>query len=245
MICLKEEVQKKLNIYTKNNNQSYTKCLIRGLEIPINGRPEELVRQIFVHFFITESALFPNKINIRIEVNNHDIEIHKKNDSDFRPYKPPLIIVELKREDVNLKSHYNQIQRYLENARCNIGILYNFHEIVLFNRKDDLFEISKINSLSDVELIVLESENIIDKDILEFEKAQNGIFDSFSYLISKYGKRQINTVTFRLKRQQREIEGSFFRIQGNKVYHDIYGKNSKKQENFDIEDFERLISIVY
>jgi hypothetical protein len=78
MTSFNKEVQKKLDIYTKKNNQAYIKCLIRGIEIPINGRPEELVRQIFIHFLIKESGLFPNRINIKVEANNHDIEIHKK-----------------------------------------------------------------------------------------------------------------------------------------------------------------------
>jgi len=245
MRCLNEEVQKKLDIYTKgNNHKKYIKCLIRRKEILINGRPEELVRQIFIHFIIKESGLFPDKINMNIEVNNHDIEIHEKQKRiEFQPYKPPLIIVEMKREDADLEKYHDQIKGYMTRSCCNIGILYNFNQIIVFNRKDNQFESKKLNSLFDIRSIVLESEIDVQNDVLEFEKAQNGDFDNFAYLVNKYGKYKTNTVIFKLTKQQEEIRGSFFRIQGSKVYYDICGKYSKKQESFDVQDFERLISI--
>lgn len=247
MISFNEEVQKKLDIYTKKNNQIYTKCLIRGIEIPINGRPEELVRQIFIHFLIKESRLFPNKINIKVEANNHDVEIHEKSKNvNFQPYKPPLIIAELKREDVNLKNHYTQIQRYLKKARCDIGILYNFHDLILFNCHENQFEINYLNSLNDIESIVFQSDKKVNNDIIEFEKAQNGNFDSFTYLVSKYGSRKLNRVVFKLKKNPEEIAGCFLRVQDDKVYYDLYDdKLLKKQQSFNTQDLEKLISIIY
>jgi hypothetical protein len=102
-----------------------------------------------------------------------------------------------------------------------------------------------VDSLSAIPLIVLENEKKIDHDILEFEKSQNGNFDSFAYLVNKHGKYRINRVVFKVKKQETEIGGCFFRIQENRVYYDIYDKNCKEQENFGIQDFERLISIIY
>ncbi|WP_230966732.1 type I restriction enzyme HsdR N-terminal domain-containing protein [Nostoc commune] len=139
MIDLQQEITTKLIKYSKDY-QEYTKCLIRKIPIPINARPEELVRQIFIHFLLEESRLFPDIINIEVEVNNHDLEISKKQrNDDFKPHQSPLIIVEVKREDANLKNHYNQIQRYLKKSGCDIGILYNYREIIAFTRKDDQF----------------------------------------------------------------------------------------------------------
>jgi hypothetical protein len=51
MTDLQQEITTRLIKY-KKDYQEYTKCLIRGIQIPINARPEELVRQIFIHFFI-------------------------------------------------------------------------------------------------------------------------------------------------------------------------------------------------
>ncbi|MEH2141201.1 type I restriction enzyme HsdR N-terminal domain-containing protein [Nostoc sp.] len=244
MIDLQQEISTKLIKYSKDY-QEYTKCLIREIQIPINGRPEELVRQIFIHFIIKETQLFPDIINIEVEVNSHDVEISKKQKNDnFKPYQSPLIIVEVKREDVNLKNHYNQIQRYLKKSGCDIGILYNYHEIITFTRKDDQFETNRLKSIRDIQTLILQSNDNND-DLLEFKKAQNGNFESFAYLISKYGKYTTNKVVFKVKQQQSEIEGYFFNMQENKVYYDVCGKYSQKQQNFDYQDFEKLISIAY
>ena len=123
--------------------------------------------------------------------------------------------------------------------------MYNYHEIIAFSRKNDKFEINHLKRLTDIEALILESNNNDNDDLLEFEKAQNGTFDSFAYLISKYGKYTTNTVLFKLKQQKSEIAGYFFNMQGNKVYYDVCGKNSKKQQSFDLHDFEKLISIAY
>lgn len=243
---LKQEIQKQLNIYLKEYNQEYIKCLIRRIEIPINGRPEELVRQIFLHFIIKESGWFPDKINVKVEANNHDIEIYKKQaNEDFKPHQSPLIIVEVKREDTNLQNHYNQIQRYLTNAACNIGILYNYHQIIAIIKKHNEFEINYLTSLRDIGNFILHKNNNVEHGLLEFEKAQNGNLESFIYLVGKYGNYTTHKVVFKIKHQESEIDGYLFNVQGNKVYYKICGKDSQEKQNFDSQDFEKLISIRY
>ncbi|MEH2422725.1 MAG: hypothetical protein V7K48_17950 [Nostoc sp.] len=97
MKSLSEEISITLNIY-KRNYTEYTKCLIRGREIFIDGRPEEKVRQLFIYFLVKRSGLFPNEIDIKVESNNHDIEVYKTvKNKYFKPYHPPLMIVEVKR----------------------------------------------------------------------------------------------------------------------------------------------------
>ncbi|TVP65944.1 MAG: hypothetical protein EA343_02220 [Nodularia sp. (in: Bacteria)] len=246
MTYFNEEMRQKLDIYSKKYNQQYTKCLFRGIEIPLNGRPEELVRQLFLHFMIKESGLFPDLINIKVESNNHDIEIYKKHkNSNFTPHQIPLVIVEVKREDVNLQNYYNQIQRYLTKAGCNLGILYNYHEIIAFIRKKNEFEIIYLESLKDIPKLIISKDNSVDNGLLEFENAQNGNFKSFIYLINKYGKYTTNTVTFKMKSEQSEIDGYLFDVRENKIYYKICGKYSKKTQSFDAQDFEKLIAIRY
>ncbi|HYW18565.1 MAG TPA: type I restriction enzyme HsdR N-terminal domain-containing protein [Nodularia sp. (in: cyanobacteria)] len=246
MTYLNQEMQQKLDIYSKKYNQQYTKCLFRGIEIPLDGRPEELVRQLFLHFIIKESGLFPDLINIKVESNNHDIEIYKKHqNSNFTPHQTPLVIVEVKREEVNLQNYYNQIQRYLTKAGCHLGILYNYHDIIAFVRKNDEFEINYLESLKDIEELIIPKDNRVAHGLLEFEKAQNGNFDSFIYLIDKYGKYTTNTVTFKIKSEQSEIEGYLFDVRENKIYYKMCGKYSKKSQSFDVQDFEKLIAIRY
>ncbi|BAY39008.1 hypothetical protein NIES2111_33580 [Nostoc sp. NIES-2111] len=246
MTSLNEEIQKNLDIYIKKYNQQYTKCLIREIEIPINGRPEEVVRQIFIHFLLKESTLLSDKIKIKVEANNHDIEIYKKQKNEnFKPHQNPLIIVEVKREDVNLQNHYNQIERYLTNSNCNIGILYNFHEIITFIKKDHQFNIYSHESLRNIEELILQATSSIDDDLLAFDNAQNGSFESFMYLINKYGESTNNTIRFKLKHHLSVIEGYLFNINTDKIYYKICGQYARKRQSFDCQDFEKLISIIY
>ncbi|KJH70467.1 type I restriction enzyme HsdR N-terminal domain-containing protein [Aliterella atlantica] len=245
MIHLNKEMRQKLDIRSVNN-QSYTKCLIRNLEIAIDSRPEELVRQLFIHYLTKESTLLQRKIEIKVESNNHDIEIYKlAENSNFKPYQSPTVIVEVKREDVNLQNHYAQIQRYLIKSNCKIGILYNYHKTILFLKKDDDFETNQLANFREVEEILLKVSNIVNPNLLEFEKAQKGDFESFTYLISKYGKYTTNTIVFKLKTQQPELKGYFFNVQGNRIYYDICGQYSRNQQFFERQDFERLVAIKY
>ena len=245
MSYVNDEMQRRLSIHSRNN-QEYIRCLIRKIDIPINGRPEELVRQMFLHFLINESELLNGRVYIKVEANNHDIEIHKQQaNCSFKPYQAPLIIVEVKREDANLQNHYNQIKRYLINARCDIGILYNYHKIILFNKIVNDFQDEHLRSFRGVEEVILNKSSIIDGNLLEFEKAQNGNIASFRYLVDKYGKYTTNTIVFKLKSQPSELKGYFFRVQGNKVYYDPCGQFANKQQCFDSQDFEKLVSITY
>lgn len=243
MVYLNAEMQRNLDIYPRNN-QRYIRCLIRKTEIAIDGRPEELVRQMFIHSLIKESELLADKIHIKVEANNHDIEIHKiEKNHDFKPHQAPLIIVEVKREDATLQNHHAQIKRYLTRACCNVGILYNYHKIILFHKKDNGFEINYLRDFGEVKQVILKESSIINCNLLEFNKAQNGDFESFAFLISKYGKYTTNTIVFKLKNQSSELKGYFFKVQGNKVYYDLCGQYSKNQQVFDALDFEKLVSI--
>lgn len=245
MIYLNKEMRDKLNMYTKNN-QKYTKCLVRTIEIALDGRPEELVRQMFLHYLIEESGLLSNKIHIKVESNNHDIEIYKREENhNFNPHQAPLIIVEVKKEDVILQNHYPQIQRYLTRACCNTGILYNYHELIFLKKRNKYFEINRLKDFKDVKKLILKESSIIDCNLLIFEKAQNGDFESFASLINKYGKYTTNTIVFKLKNQPLELKGYFFKVQGNKVYYDPCGQFANKQQCFDSQGFEKLVSITY
>ncbi|MEJ6481696.1 type I restriction enzyme HsdR N-terminal domain-containing protein [Nostoc punctiforme UO1] len=245
MTSLSEEISRKLNIY-KRNYAEYTKCLIKGREIVLDGRPEEKVRQLFIYFLVNESGLFPSKIDIKIESDYHDIELYKTVQNEyFKPYSPPMMIVEIKREEENLRNHEKQIERYLKKSCSEIGILYNYHQIIAYIKKDAVFTRNKLNSLEDIPPLILQSSNKLDKNLLEFEKAVNGSFDSFIYLVNQYGKYKLNRIVFRLKGEQLPIVGYFFKFKENKLYYNIYVQDVKKEQSCDFQDFEKLVSIIY
>ncbi|WP_341526233.1 type I restriction enzyme HsdR N-terminal domain-containing protein [Nostoc sp. UHCC 0302] len=242
MKSLSEEISIKLKTY-KRSYTEYTKCLIRGREIVLDGRPEEKVRQIFIYFMINKSGLFPNEIDIKVESNNHDIELYTTvKNKCFRPYHPPLLIVEVKREEEYLQNHEEQIERYLKKSDSEIGILYNYYEIIAYTKIGAGFTSNHLNSLEDIPPLILQSSNQLDKDILEFEKAVNGSFDSFNYLVNKYGTHKLNTIIFRLKGEQLPISGTFFEFQDHKVK---YLKNGENWQSLNYQDFEKLVSITY
>lgn len=245
MIYLNQETRQKLDIRSVNN-QKYTRCLIRNLEIAIDSRPEKLVRQLFIHYLTKESTLLKGKLEIKVESNNHDIEIYKLEENhNFKPYQSPIVIVEVKREDVNLQNHYAQIQRYLTKSNCNIGILYNYHKTILFLKRGSDFETNHLVNFRELEKIILKASNTVNPNKLGFEKAQKGDFESFTYLVSKYGKYTTNTIVFKLKTQQPELKGYFFNVQGNRVYYDLCGQYSRRQQFFERQDFEKLVAIKY
>ncbi|MEH1923450.1 type I restriction enzyme HsdR N-terminal domain-containing protein [Nostoc sp.] len=245
MTSLSEEISRKLNIYNRNYAE-YTKCLIKGREIVLDGRPEEKVRQLFIYFLVNESGLFPSKIDIKIESDYHDIELYKTVQNEyFKPYSPPIMIVEIKREEENLRNHEKQIERYLKKSCSEIGILYNYHQIIAYIKKDAVFTRNKLNSLEDIPPLILQSSNKLDKNLLEFEKAVNGSFDSFIYLVNQYGKYKLNRIVFRLKGEQLPIVGYFFKFKENKLYYNIYVQDVKKEQSCDFQDFEKLVSIIY
>jgi hypothetical protein len=245
MTTLNEEVSETLNIYKRNYTEC-TKCLIRGREIFLDGRPEEKVRQLFIYFLVNKSKLFPNNINIKVEFNNHDIEIHKTViNKSFNPYCPPIMIVEVKREEENLSNHKAQIERYLKKSCAEIGILYNYSEIIAYTKQDGVFTSKYLNSLEDIPPLILQSSNKLERDTSEFEKAITGNFNSFTYLANKYGKYKLNTIIFKLKGQELPVSGYFFEIHGEKVECYVYGKSPKKKQSFNSQEFEKLISITY
>ncbi|MDZ8055822.1 MAG: type I restriction enzyme HsdR N-terminal domain-containing protein [Aulosira sp. ZfuVER01] len=245
MNTFSEEISKTLHIY-KRNCTEYTKCLIRRKEILLDGRPEEKVRQLFIYFLLNQSGLFPKTILIKVEANNHDIEIYKARENDnFKPYCPPIMIVEVKREEENLHNHEKQIERYLKQSCSQFGILYNYHQIIAYTNKDKVFSSTILKSLEDIPPLILESSNNLEKDTIEFEKAVNGNYDSFIYLANKYGRYKLNKIVFRLKDEQLPLSGSRFEFQDNKIHCYIYGKDNQKRQSFDYQKFDKLLSIIY
>lgn len=246
MSRLCEELFKKIKIYEKNYSE-YTKCLIREKEILVLGKPEEKVRQVLLYFLVYESGLFPTTIDIKVEYNYLDVALYKSiNNQAFKPLQPPLMIVEVKREEENLLNHEAQIIRYLKEFRSEIGLLFNCNQIIGYIKEDSGFTRSYLTCITDIPPLILQSCNRVESDISEFEKAKKGSVNSFICLVSKYGERATNKISFKLKSMSVPIVGCFFNFADNRMYYDIYGKYSRKQKFFfEYQDFESLISISY
>lgn len=242
-----EEIFKNLNIYEKNSAK-YTKCLGRGIEILISSKPEEKVRQVLLYFLINESGLFPNQIHLKVEYNNLDIAIYQNGvDNNFKPFHPPMAIVEVKREEENLLNHENQLWQYLKENRVKIGILFNGNETIGYQRNEDGdFVKNCLISVKDISKLILQAASQIEDDYSDFIKAKNGDIESFIYLIGKYGKHTLHKVTFTLNSPCPSITGCCFSYDEHYIYYDLYAKYSQnKRLYFKRCDFGKLISIVY
>lgn len=237
---------KKLKIYEKNYSE-YTKCLIREKELLVLGKPEEKVRQVLLYFLVHESGLFPKKIDVKVEYKYLDVAVYRAIEShDFKPLQPPLMIIEVKREEENLLNHEAQIIEYLREFRSEMGLLFNCNQIIGYIKEDSGFTRNYLGCITDIPPLIWQSCNRLESDISEFDKAKKGSFDSFTYLVTKYGKRATNKISFKLKSLPVPIVGCFFSFNENKVYYDIYGEYYRKQKLFfEYQDFERLVSISY
>lgn len=241
-----EQISQKL-VFHEKNYAKYTKCLVRGIDLLVSGKPEEIVRQVILYFLINESSLFPRLIDIKVEHNSWDVAIYKKLDEEnFKPFQPPSVIIEVKREEANLLNHENQILRYLRESRSEIGILFNGKKTVAYQKNEHGDFIAKnLSSIAHIPNVIQQGNTTIKQDLLDFKKAQDGDVNSFINLSKNYGKYATNQFTFRLKTSSDLLIGCFFRYDRNNIYYDIYGHYSKKKHSFKPSEFEKLVSIIY
>jgi hypothetical protein len=243
-----QEILEKLNIYERNYTL-YTKCLHREIEIIISNKPEEKTRQVFLYFLINQSGLFPSLINLKVEFNNLDIAIYKNFElEDFRIFQPPIAIIEVKRQEEKLLDHVNQLNRYLEEQRSYLGVLFNGSNLILFKRssEESTFYKSDLPSIKDLPTILRETLNKPDNDLSKFQEARNGDIDSFVYLITKYGKYTQHKISFLINDSSEVILGCCFSCDQDYIYYDFYGKYSRKKRfSFKYSSFDRLVSIIY
>jgi hypothetical protein len=241
------EIHSKLDIYERNYRQ-YTKCLCRGIELPLSGRPEEVVRQVLLYFLMRECGLFPDTIDVKAEDKNLDIAIFKSSmEEDFRPLQAPLAIIEVKREETYLPSHEDQLFRYMKEQRTSLGVLSNGTEIIVYEKGiEGVPEKCCLESLGELCDLLQRVACREDVDFSTFQRASDGDVDSFIYLMGKYGKYMLHKFMFTLKDVPSPITGCCFRLQEQRIYYNVYGKYAaKKKFSFDLCEFERLLSVIY
>lgn len=239
--------------FYKRDYTKYTKCLVREQEIKISGHPEEEVRQCFLYFLINElqDLLSAQKIKICVEENNFDISIFQIfEDDDFQPNIPPLIIIETKKQDVDINSHKWQLTGYMKQYKCNIGLISNMEDAILLET-NDIRNISEC-ILFKKEILIskikdFQSQQIVnDLDIQHFQNAKNGDIQSFIFLIKKYGRYTTHKIKFKLSEE--EIIGYCFNVdeEKNKIsYNRCGGGYTKKQNIFGYDEYNKLLSIKY
>ena len=242
------QIRDKLHLYKRDYLQ-YTRCLCRGIELQLLARPEEIVRQMLLYFLIQESGLVPDAIELKVEHNNLDVAIFTPvMDDDFQPFRPPLLIVEVKREEEDLSNHEDQLLGYMKENRGRTGALFNGNAILLYEkcgedrprpiRLGSLWEFrDRLQQLADP----LRNQN--EQDLQMFQMAKDGDAASFVRLVEKHGKYLTHVVTFTLKGSPDPIPGCFFQVKEQVVYYDVYAKFRRKRSSFPLHEFDRLLSL--
>ena len=247
MKLLYSEIRSKLCIYERDYRW-YTKCLCRGIELHISGKPEEVVRQVLLYFLIRESGLFPDTIDIKAEDDYLDIAIYNPLvEEDFRPFQAPLAIIEVKREEACLPEHEDQLFRYMKEQQTSVGVLSNGNEIIVYEKgSEGILEKRYLESLCELQDLLKHISRRDKVDFSEFQSARGGDVASFISLVEKYGKHTLNNITFTLKDMTIPITGYCFRLQEQRIYYDVCGQYyPKKRFSFDRCEFERLLSVIY
>jgi hypothetical protein len=237
----------KLSVYEKEYLR-YTRCLCRGVELLVSNEPEELVRQVLLDYLINESGLYPTKIDIKAEHNNLDVAIFLRvSDEHFRPFQPPIVIIEVKREGANLFEHVGQLHNYLRENRTNAGILFNGSEVIAFENylSEDPVR-NDYHTFNDIGEVVRRATDQGNSPMDLFRRAQDGAVDGFISIVNKYGRYALHKITFALKDSPTPIAGCCFTVKDQTIYYEIYGTDSRKNKfSFQMNEFNKLISVIY
>jgi hypothetical protein len=100
--------------------------------------PEEMVRQLFVHFMITEKNISPGAISIEKQI-KLDKKIKRCDIIVFDTQVKPILIVECKSPDLTLSEYgISQVVRYQHRLKTIYVGLVNGHDCLIF--KKDQYE---------------------------------------------------------------------------------------------------------
>ncbi|MGZ6518820.1 MAG: hypothetical protein ACXVED_14630 [Bacteroidia bacterium] len=224
-----------LKSYNKGE-QTLTCCYIRKIELVLT--PEEEVRQALLKFIYEHSNINTTLFITRVEYQHLDIAFYSKTPfDDFQPSLAPFIIVETKRDHVNLLDFGSQIKRYLKINNCRTGFLFHSHSIYLLSEINGHIPV-KIDINEFLAKFELSHVNFTD-DCLLFEKARNGDFECFKQLAKKYGKN--SKIAFITKDSIAPIVGFLFDFSNDYIFFDYCGvKATAKKPKISINKFLKL-----
>lgn len=226
-------------------------CPIR--EKPIVNNPEELVRQSLLSFLIKHCTEYNVKceISIAVEHESMDIAIYLMiNNEDFNPNIPPILIIETKRNNINLDtiSNEDQLTKYIELKKCRFGILFNGNSAFFYEKqqqgcqKKEIFDFSEI--LEIIKKQTVSQKKIFDVHYQYFNQAILGHYESFLELIKIYGLSNSKIkFLYRKNKQLLQSTGIIFHIKENEILFRNQGFYTKKCSSITRNEFDRLISI--
>lgn len=236
----------RLQFYERDGMQ-YARCLCRGTEVVISGRPEEIVRQTLLHYLICESGLIPNEVELAVERHNVDIAVLKLYSSDcFRPLRHPLLVIEVKRDGFDLPQAREQLARYMRERKTEVGVLFNGSGLLVCDTSlESAGTFISHESLDVLKVKIVELLARENSELEVFHAACGGDVASFVKIVDRYAKHTLHKITFALASSGEPITGCCFTSNGTHIMYNIYGRYSKRRFDFRRSEFGRLISVVY
>jgi len=220
------------------DNVRYADCIIRNKKLVLF--PEEEARQAFISYLLQYTNINTDNYTIKVEYKNLDIAIYNKYElENFQPSHSPVLIIELKRKDIDVLKFEYQLFDYLKLNFCDTGLLTNCHQIYVYSKSNNF----ERKSLKPIELSsLLSSNNQLDEDIKYFKSAQTGDIESFLYLINRYGKT--SKMTFQCSDYKVPIETFLLSHLNDYIFFDFCGfKSKRKRPRINKNNFIKLLSI--
>lgn len=223
-----------INLYDKNG-KSYLKCLGSDKERP--GKPEEIVRQLFIKKLLDNYGYPKERIQVEKDVWFGSGVSDKRADIVVlqRDLEHPFIIVEVKKP--SRKDGIEQLKSYCNAEGSPIGIWTNGSELVILHREEpnvftNISDIPTVDqSLQDViaELWTLEKLTRENKLIKERVSLKSIILDLEDLVLANAGVDAFEEV-FKLIYAKLYDEWAAKNVRGRngRVYFRIYGESPKE-----------------
>ncbi len=175
-------------------------CKIRNNKVSSN--PEEITRIAFLNYLTEKLKIL--KDEIKVELKRLDISLWNKDFFELQFLTAPYLIIEMKRYDypfngfesyefnfTDIDEALNQLIGYLNNRKCNYGILTNGEELYTVNikNKEPIINIIGGPDLSNklikfIDEAKTENYNNYKNIVDSLKKAKNGNKDEFQKIIN-------------------------------------------------------------
>ena len=163
-------------------------CPYRGnIYFPLH-KPEEKVRLALLIFL---KSIENDTFRVEIEIERYDITLLNQTIGSLIHYAPPALIIETKRQEINLIECKHQLVRYMKDKKANFGLLFNCSQAFFIEQKKGEFTEKEVKTPN--EIINLITHSIVNQrsslltEIEQYKNAeQNKDFDAFQELAQKY-----------------------------------------------------------
>ncbi|SNZ07697.1 hypothetical protein SAMN06265182_0972 [Persephonella hydrogeniphila] len=199
-----------------------------------NVQTEEATKHSFVMPFLNALGYDVFDPTVVVPEFTADIGKKKKEKVDYAILQDgkPIILIEVKNHKEELDNHHNQLVRYFTVTDAKFGILTNGIEYRFFSDLDEK------NKMDKKPFLIIDLENLKDKDIKELEKFAKENLDIDNILSMANKQRYIREIQEIFKKEINNPSDEFVRFFASKIL------NRKLTKNI-IDDFRGYIKSAF